>query len=154
MKAATFFWTAIPKFLVFHVCCPFYIFVRYWDLLGQNNNISSMVTIWWVSIKRVVPDVDIPATLSHSCRGSGGGGVMTSVTDSDIVWFDIFQCSYISRISLLVVITSIPRCRCHNLLSSSAKFLVVFVSVFRRLLRNFLLSLSRFPVLFIAIVSY
>ena len=65
--------------------------MRYWYLPGENNNISSMVTIWWDSINCVSPAADMPATLRHSCRRSGDVGVMADVTAASIVRFDLGQ---------------------------------------------------------------
>ena len=63
--------------------------MRSWASLGRNNNITSMVTSCWDSIKHVAPDEDTTATLRHSCRGSGGGGGMDAVTDAAFFWFDL-----------------------------------------------------------------
>ena len=58
-------------------------------LLGQNNNILSMVNSLWNSINCVETATDIPATLSYSCMGSGGGGGMAAVTDYFIYCFGL-----------------------------------------------------------------
>ena len=63
--------------------------MRSWASLGRNNNITSMVTSCWDSIKRVAPDEDTTATLRNSCRGSVGGGGMDAVTDAAFFWFDL-----------------------------------------------------------------
>ena len=60
-----------------------------------------MVMSWWACIKHVASAADMPATLVHYCRGSGGVGGMSTVTASAIVWFDLGQCSYIPQYSLI-----------------------------------------------------
>ena len=109
--------------------------MRSWALIDQNNNISSMITSWWASIKCVALAADMPATLRHSYRRSGGEEawhltlilVLFSLILNDTLRF-LDLCSLTSSSWFLVVDVAISCCLLHDLSSSVSQFLVDFLS--------------------------
>ena len=73
---------------------PLQIFMRSWASFGQNNKIPSMVTSCFDPINHVEPDVYMPDTLMHSCRGYVGRGGMAAVTAAFIYHFGIGCCHH------------------------------------------------------------
>ena len=69
-----------------------------------------MVTNWCYSINRVAPAADIPATLIHSCRVSGGTGGIAAVTVNTMFWFGLgrHRCYFILVRSVSFWVTRFP----------------------------------------------